>query len=186
MVCSHTVARGICSPACVSRIVARGFVLPALFFRARPSGPLSVGGARLILTRSGSGDPELQTRGLPHCRSRSPDLDPFIGPVVRVAVPCTTRSGSGDPELQTRGLPPVGQDRPILTLFLRELRLVIRPNVGSESDALLPTGVFLDSAPYRGAMPNKFAGALQFAARSRGGFLPAGRRFPGNSPVDKP
>ena len=85
-----------------------------------------------------------------------------------------------------RGLPPVGGDRLILTRSLCELRLVIRPNAGSESDALLPTGVFLDSAPYRGAMPDKFAGALQFAARSRGGFLPAGRRFPGNSPVDKP
>ena len=37
---------------------------------------LSVGQDRLILTRSGSGDPELQTLA-PLCRARSPDLDLF-------------------------------------------------------------------------------------------------------------
>ena len=85
------VARGICSSACVSCIVARGPVPRALFF-ARPLGPHP-------------------------CRSRSPDLDPFgiwRSRTTESGSACSVRD-LAIPNYRGEGLFPVGQDRQILT-----------------------------------------------------------------------
>ena len=76
-------------------------------------GAPSVGCDRLIATatRSGSGDPELQTLAVNDARlktaptgnARSGSGPPSVGCDRQIAT--ATRSGSGDPELQTLGVP---------------------------------------------------------------------------------